>query len=300
MNQNSEVAYVVVTPVRDEGRTIAQTIESFAAQTIRPRRWIIVNDGSSDDTGRIADAAAAKHPWITVVHRPNRGFRKTGGGVIEAFYAGYELVRHDEWDFIGKFDADLSFDPDFFKSCFERFTADPKLGIGGGTVWEFREGRWTVGSPGDPAFHVRGATKLYRRACWEQIGGLIQELGWDTVDELKANMLGWRTCTFGDLKLCHYKLTGSADGRWKHLIKAGRANYVTGYHPLFMVVKCLKRWQQKPYFIAPLGLAVGFFSGYAVRAPRITDERLVRWVRRQQINCLRFRTSLWAGNRLDG
>jgi poly-beta-1,6-N-acetyl-D-glucosamine synthase len=297
MKPQDPPSYVVVTPVRDEGRNIPHTIRSFASQSILPKRWIVVDDGSSDETGKLADEAARQHPWITVLHRTNRGFRKTGGGVVEAFYHWYELVRGEDWDFIGKVDADLSFDADYFERCFERFRKDPTLGVGGGTVWEYKERGWEVGSPTDPVFHVRGATKLYRRACWEQVGGLIQELGWDTVDELKANMLGWRTYTFKDLKLCHYKTTGSADGRWRHVVNAGRANYVTGYHPLFMILKCLKRWRQRPYFIAPFGLAVGFFSGYTKGVPRVNDEPLVHWVRRQQIRRLCLRSSLWGADR---
>jgi glycosyltransferase involved in cell wall biosynthesis len=296
MSTKATVNYVIITPVRDEARRIAQTIDSFTKQTIPPRRWIIVNDGSKDETGPLADAAAKKYPWITVLHRTDRGFRKTGGGVIEAFYTGYELVRGEAWDFIGKIDADLSFEADYFEKSFSKFEQDARLGIGGGKILEFKTNAWVTGSPGDPLFHVRGATKIYRRSCWDQIGGLIQELGWDTVDELKANMLGWRTYTFNDVSLHHHKLTGSADGCWNHLINAGRANYITGYHPLFMVMKCLKRWRQRPYFIAPIGLAVGYFSGYTQRTPQVHDEPLVRWVRREQIRTLCFRSSLWAGD----
>jgi poly-beta-1,6-N-acetyl-D-glucosamine synthase len=294
MNRTQSVAYVVVTPVRDEASNIPHTIASFASQSLLPQRWILVDDGSSDATGRIADEAAAQHPWITVIHRQNRGFRKTGGGVVEAFHSGYERVQGQPWDFLAKMDADLSFEPDYFEKCFAKFAQDPKLGIAGGLVWEHRNGKLVVGSPGDPAFHVRGATKVYRRKCWEQIGGLMESLGWDTVDELKANMLGWRTATFKDLKLIHHKLLGSADGSWKHVINAGRANYVTGYHPLFMILKCLKRYKQKPYLVAAFGLFLGFFSGYVKRVPRVQDESLIRWVRDQQMRRLRLKSSLWS------
>jgi len=291
---HNPVNYVVITPVRDEESCLPFTIESFAKQTIIPQQWVIVNDGSTDATGRVADEAARKYPWITVIHRENRGFRKPGGGVVEAFNCGYELVQNGSWEFIAKVDGDLSFEPDHFEKCFAKFDHDTKLGLGGGLVWEYVDGKVVVGSPGDAAFHVRGATKVYRRECWQQIGGFIQSMGWDSVDELKANMLGWHTYTFKDLKVVHHKLTGAAEGFWNNVIKLGLANYVTGYHPLFMILKCVLRLREKPYLITSIGLCVGFFSGYLRKVPRVDDEPLIRWVRNQQIRRLCFRSSLWS------
>src|SRR5690606_4167602 len=102
----------------------------------------------------------------TVVHRPDRGYRAAGGGVIEAFYSGYGLCADEQWDFIVKLDGDVSFAPDYFERCLDRFAADLRLGIGGGTVLRVERGQPRIDSPGDPAFHVRGATKIYRRDCW--------------------------------------------------------------------------------------------------------------------------------------
>jgi glycosyltransferase involved in cell wall biosynthesis len=252
-----------------------------------------VDDGSSDGTGALADEAAASHEWITVVHRANRGFRKTGGGVVEAFQAGYAVLGGQHWDFIAKLDADLSFERNYFEEIIKRFEADPKLGLAGGVIWERRGSRLVVGSPADPPFHVRGATKIYRRQCWRDIGGLVQDLGWDTVDEVKANMLGWRTGTFEGLRVVHHKPTGSADGPWSHLLNQGRCNYVTGYHPLFMACKCIKNLPRKPYILASLGMAIGFISGYLQHAPRVRDTELVLWLRRQQLRRLTLRRSIY-------
>ena len=127
-------SYVVVTPARDEAKYIPLTIASLAAQSIRPLRWVIVNDGSTDETGRIADEAARSHAWITVVNRVDRGFRKAGGGVVDAFYEGYRCVEDDAWDYLIKLDGDLSFAPDYFEKCFEHFDENPRLGIAGGTI----------------------------------------------------------------------------------------------------------------------------------------------------------------------
>src|SRR5262245_55685144 len=99
-------------------------------QTLRPRLWVCVDDGSSDSTGALVRRAAAQHDWIRVVRRSDRGFRKSGSGVIEAFNDGLRAIGGLPWDYLVKFDGDLSFVPSFFASCFERFAAEPKLGIG--------------------------------------------------------------------------------------------------------------------------------------------------------------------------
>jgi glycosyltransferase involved in cell wall biosynthesis len=296
--------YIVITPVRNEERHFAATVASMVAQTIRPRCWVIVNDGSTDKTGEIAERAASEHPWIHVLHRLDRGYRKQGGGVIEAFYDGFGLVTSPDfrlakqdafpWNFLVKLDGDLSFAPDYFANCFAHFADDRKLGIGGGRIYCTVKGNEVEDSPGDPSFHVRGATKIYRRACWEAIGGLLVAPGWDTLDELKANMLGWKTCSFKGLKILQLKATGSADGTWRNWFKNGRANYITGYHPLFMLTKCARRLFLKPIGIGAVGLFCGFLSGYLRRVPQVADQQLIGYLRRQQLNRLLLRESLWS------
>ncbi len=285
--------YALVTPVRNEAEHFRRTIDSVLAQTLRPALWVIVDDGSSDATGSLADQASREQPWIRVVHRTDRGFRQQGGGVIEAFYEGFELCRQIPWEFMVKLDGDLSFDQDYFRDCLGRFSENPKLGIGGGLVCRSAGGQWVADSRGDPRFHVRGATKIYRRACWDQIGGVLPAPGWDTVDELKANMQGWQTGTFDDLKLLQHKDTGSADGAWNNWVKNGVANYITAYHPLFMLVKCLKRVFARPYLLGALGLAYGFVRGYVRRTPRVDAPGYRRYVRSQQFRKLTLRPSIW-------
>src|ERR1039458_440044 len=189
----SSAKYIVISPVRNEEQYLPQTIQCMAAQTTRPLCWLLIDDGSTDGTGRIIDDAAAQHPWLKALHRKDRGFRQAGGGVMEAFCDGYGRLSTFNpqpadlsWQFLVKFDGDLSFSPDYFEQCFNRFACDPKLGIGGGTICNQLNGALEVESKVDPVFHVRGATKIYRRQCWDQIGGLIRAPGWDTVDEVKA------------------------------------------------------------------------------------------------------------------
>jgi len=286
--------YVIISPVRNEAKYLPLTVGSLARQTIRPRRWVIVDDGSTDDTGEIADEAAKQHDWIHAVHRADRGFRRAGGGVIEAFYSGYQVVENDAWDYVVKLDGDVSFEQDYFERCFAHFSADPRLGIGGGLICNLRNGVVEEESKVDPRFHVRGATKIYRAECWRAIGGLIRAPGWDTLDEVKANMLGWATRTLEDIPAIHHRPTGAAYGRWNDLTKNGLANYVAGYHPLFMFVKCIRRLVERPYLIGSAALWFGFLKGYVKRIPRVDDKALIRYFRQQQINRLLGRKSLWS------
>ena len=285
------IRYIIITPARDEEAYLEKTIESVLQQTIQPQYWVIVNDGSGDRTGEIIDRYAAKHPWIIARHRSNRGFREAGGGVIVTFYDGYAQVPAGEWDFLVKLDADLSFASDYFEQCFAEFERDPLLGIGGGGIYHEEDGELKLEH--NPKFHVRGATKIYRRECWDELGGLLKAPGWDTVDELKANMLGWSTRTFAELRLWHYRFTGAADGAWKDWVKNGKANYITGYHPLFMLMKCARKVVKRPYVLASAGLGWGFISGYWRRIPQVQDRNLIRYTRNQQMRKMLMLESIW-------
>jgi glycosyltransferase involved in cell wall biosynthesis len=285
--------YIIITPARNEAAHVQKTIDSIVAQTLRPSRWIIVNDGSSDDTAKIIRAAAAQHSWITVVDRPDRGRREAGGGVIATFYDGYKLIAEHPWEFVVKLDGDLSFGPDYFKDCLAEFGKNPKLGIGGGACCLEINGQVQVEFPNDPSYHVRGPTKLYRRACWQDIGGLVKAPGWDGIDEIKANMHGWQTRTFPQIRLVHHRPTGSAYGSWTDSVKCGLANYITGYHPVFIVCKCAKRFLAKPFSLAPLALFTGFLKGYVKKMPQVDDKELIHYLRQQQWRALTFRKNLW-------
>ena len=284
-------SYVIITPVRDEEVYLGKVIDSVCGQTVQPAQWTIVDDGSTDQTGQIADAAAAAHPWIHVVHRGDRGFRKSGGGVVEAFYAGYSSLQHSGWDFIVKLDADLSFARDYFEKCFEHFSRDRQLGIGGGEICHEVAGQLKVEQ--NPRFHVRGATKIYRRECWEAIGGLWPAPGWDTIDEVKANMLGWKTYAFTHLPVAHYRVTGTEDGLIRDRVKHGVACYVSGYHPLFVAASCVRRLTAKPRIVGSAAILYGFVKSYFTRPPRVQDDSYVSYIRRQQMNRLRGLETIW-------
>jgi len=282
--------YCVVTPVRNEEEYLPITIAAVAAQTMLPVEWIIVNDGSTDRTAEIIDDAAAKYPWIRAFHRTNRGFRSTGGG-IDGFLDGIERLRCNNWNFLVNLDGDLSFPPDYFEGCFRHFQEDPKLGIVGGTVYNKIGDSLVLDKVAD--FHVRGATKVYRRECWDSLGGMLRGLGWDTVDEVKANMRGWRTQSFPELHLTHYRVTGTAEGVWWGLVKDGHADYIVGYHPLFFAAKCARRLFRPPILLGSVGLMYGYLRSVVRRAPRVEDKEFVGYVRSQQLRRLLGRPTIW-------
>jgi glycosyltransferase involved in cell wall biosynthesis len=296
MNDRSEKGryrYIIISPVRDEELYIEKTISSMLAQTRKPILWIIVNDGSKDNTGKILDVYSKKYKWIKAIHRENRGYRSAGSGVIEAFYDGYSCINRDGWDFILKLDGDLSFAGNYMQRCLEKFEDNPKLGIGSGTIYVSEGGSLKIDSAGDPLFHVRGASKIYRRACWEKISPLVAAPGWDTIDEIKANFYGWKTETFSGIKLVQHKPTGGAEGDWKNFYKNGIANYHSGYHPVFMFGKIVKRCFQKPYVVASTGLLCGFLSGYLKRMPMKNDKEMIAYIRKQQILRVLMRPSIY-------
>jgi poly-beta-1,6-N-acetyl-D-glucosamine synthase len=285
------IKYVVVTPVRDEEAYLRLTIESIIGQTLRPVQYVVVNDGSKDKTGEIIDDYARQHSWIRAVHRKDRGFRKVGGGIIEAFNAGLDAATCKDWDFLSKMDGDLSFGPDYFQKCFEHFETDPKLGVGGGYLYHITDGKRELEV--NPLFHVRGGVKIYRRACWEGIGGLWVGPGSDTVDDVKANMLGWTSRSFPELLIHHHRVTGSAYGLWGAAVKDGRADHVSGYHPLFILAKSVARLPRKPYVIGSIGLLWGHIKCHLNGTKRINDAQLIKYLRRQQMARLLGHETIW-------
>jgi poly-beta-1,6-N-acetyl-D-glucosamine synthase len=286
--------YVVVTPVRNEAKHLARTIDSMVIQSAPPEEWLIVDDGSTDGTLELAQAASERVSWIKVIPRADRGFRKAGAGVVEAFYDGFNQVRCADWDLLVKLDGDLEFERRYFEDILRAFADEPKLGIAGGDIYHFEGGLRVIESKTDPAFHVRGANKTYRRECWEQIGGLFSVTGWDTLDEVKANMLGWTTRRIAGLGMLHLKPTGAADGTWKDAFKNGRGSYISGYHPVFLLARAGRRLFKRPYFVTTAGLCAGYFSSYIRRVPRIDDRALIRFLRKQQVNKMLAKNSLWS------
>lgn len=288
---SGQVRYVVVTPVRDEEAYLRLTVESVIKQTILPVEYAVVNDGSKDRTGYIIEEYARQYPWIRAVHRQDRGYRKWGAGIIEAFYDGFHALTCTDWEFMSKLDGDLSFAPDYFEGAFKKFAANPKLGIGGGFLYHVEDGHKTLET--HPTFHVRGGAKIYRRSCWDQLGGLWVGPGSDTVDEVKANMLGWSTMSFIDLQMQHHRWTGEAYGRWGGIAKNGKTDYVSGYHPLFVLAKAVSRIASRPYVVGSLALLYGYAAAHIEKIPRVDDEKLIKYLQQQQLAKLVGKETIW-------
>jgi hypothetical protein len=260
------------------------------AQTLLPAEWIIVDDGSGDGTPVIVQEYARRHPWIRGLHRPNRGRRLPGAGVVEAFYEGFRSLGSQDWEFLVKLDADLSFAPDFFRTALAHFRDQSSLGIGGARLCQIVNGAPIAEAGLD--FHVRGASRIYRRQCWEAIGGIVAAPGWDTVDEITAAMRGWTTASFSDVIACHHRPTGGA-GRWRDMVKRGQGCYFSGYHPLYVAARCLRHLGSKPYLLGAMGMGAGFVSGYFGAINRQRDPALVRYVHEQQWRRMWGGKSMW-------
>ncbi len=283
--------YVVISPVRDEERFIDKTIRSVISQTVLPVAYIIVDDGSSDKTGEIIDSFARQYPWIIALHRKDRGFRNSAGGEVQAFYFGFEHANDMTWDYIVKLDGDLSFEKDYFEQCMNFFDKDPKLGLASGVIYNLENG--VLNLERTPRFHVRGAAKMYKKKLWDEMGGMYAINGWDTLDEVKANMLGFSTRNFPELKIVQHRATGMEVGIWKNAIKNGVGSYISGYHPLYLASKIIKRSFRWPFFIESLGLLYGYCKAIVSRKQRVNDPQLVKYLRKQQLNRLFLKPTIW-------
>jgi glycosyltransferase involved in cell wall biosynthesis len=288
--------YVIITPVRDEKRYVRHTINSVLSQSVHPVEWIIVDDGSSDGTGRILDKYAGEIDWIKVVHRTNQGFRAPGGKVVAAFYAGYDVLIDSRWDFIVKLDCDLSFEPDYFERLLGKFKQDEQLGIASGVYLEQNgTGLWKEIEM--PSYHAAGACKVIRRRCFEEIRGFVAKAGWDTVDEIRAMSRGWRTGHFRDLQMKHHKVEGSGVGINRTSMMHGEIYFLTGGSKLFFLLKIIHRIGTKPYLLNALALSWGYLRAVLNRRERLVTPEEVKCYQALLHKRLRMRARrLFVGN----
>lgn len=276
---NSKCTYVVISPVKDEEKHIETTIEAVLKQTIRPKRWVIVDDASRDKTSIILERYVNEYNWIQLLRIDRGAERSLGWAEIRAFAAGYDLVRDEDYDFIVKLDGDLAFPPDYFALLMERFQQDEKLGIASGECMERNGKGWYPSQK--PQYHASGASKVVRRKCFDDIGGFVLHRGWDTVDEIRAQAKGWRTKHFDDVKFFHLRKQGTASGYVSTGILDGEVYYWTGGGFLFFSLKFLHRSVTgRPFLIGGLAMLWGYFRLWVTRKKRIVSDAEAKSYRR--------------------
>jgi glycosyltransferase involved in cell wall biosynthesis len=284
-NKSVPYTYVLVTPARNEAAFIGLTLESVVRQTVRPLKWVIVSDGSTDGTDEIVGRYAARHPWIELVRMPERRERHFAGKV-HAFNAGYARLEGIKYDVLGSMDGDISFGPDYFSFLLGKLVQDPALGLVG-TPFKDR-------STYDYRFvsieHVSGACQVFRRACFEDIGGYVavRSGGVDHIAVLTARMKGWKTRTFTETFCVHHRPMGSAErGVLRSKFRTGALDYALGGHPVWEVFRTAYQVTRRPYAIGGLTLLAGYVSASVQRKDRPISAELVAFRRREQIDRLK-------------
>jgi len=265
--------YLLVSPCRDEADYLQTTIDTVAAQSVLPAKWLIVDDGSTDATPEILARAAAKYPLIQVVRREDRGHRLVGPGVIDAVYHGLSHVDIDDYDYVCKFDCDLEMPPRYFERTMELFEQDPWLGTLSGKL-HLRFGKREVQERTGDENSV-GPVKFYRVTCFKAIGGFVRQVCWDGIDGHMCRMRGWvaRSVDDPELRIIHLRQMGSSHvSLWNGRIRWGRGKYFMGSSAPYMAAVALYRMAERPYLISGLGILWGYIKARLENEPRIEDQ----------------------------
>ena len=294
------LTYVLITPARNEEAFIEKTIESVIHQTFPPMKWVIVDDGSTDKTPEIISRYLAQYPWIEMVQMPPRRDRSFAAKV-HSFNAGYERVKDLPYEIIGNMDADISFDEDFLEFLVGRFAEDP--------TWAWPErfsGKRGYSSETDSfegQKHVSGQCQLFRRKCFEEIGGYIPHRagGIDWMAVTTARMKGWKTKSFREKSFFHHRHMGTAErGVLASLFSYGEKDYYLGGHPLWELFRVAYRTTKRPYIFAGLALGAGYSWAFLRRTPRPVSRELMAFHRHEQMFKLKaILTSLLRFKRVD-
>ncbi|MBN2106728.1 MAG: glycosyltransferase [Deltaproteobacteria bacterium] len=278
--------YVLITPAKNEEAHIEKTIVSVLAQTALPLRWVIVSDGSADRTDAIVKKYSTEYPFIKLLRREVEGERNFSSKAF-AFNAGYEEVKILAFDFIGNLDADISFQRDYFEILINEFSKNKRLGLAGGKIFELINGTFVGQHISDDS--VAGAVQLFRKECFEKIGGYLPLAGGciDAVTEIKARQLGFLVQTFPEVKVLHHRRVAGAGGQlFKSRFKQGINFYLIGYHPVFIVLRVAYKINDPPFLISNLLRLFGYCWAYLHRYKRPVDKTLVAFIRQEQMEKL--------------
>ena len=282
---SDERQYCLITPCRDEAKFARRTLDSVTSQSVPPALWVIVDDGSTDQTPAILAEYAAKFPYIRVLRRENRGFRKLGGGVIDAFYHGYGTIDPKQFDFICKLDLDLDLPSKYFETLMKRMEAEPRIGTASGKPYFIDQGtgRRIMETCGDE--NSVGMVKFYRTACFEQIGGFVRELMWDGIDCHRCRMLGWIAVSWDDpdLNFEHLRPMGSSDRNWwTGRVRHGVGQYFMGTGVCYMTASAIRRLADPPVILGSAAILWGYFKSMIQRKPRYDDRDFRRFLNKYQ------------------
>jgi biofilm PGA synthesis N-glycosyltransferase PgaC len=284
---NEALSYVIITPARNEAQLIELTLKSVTAQTVLPLKWVIVSDGSTDGTDEIVSRYCADYPWIELVRMPERTERHFAGKVL-AFNAGYARVKNLDYRVIASLDADISFDPDYFKFLLGKLTENSSLGLTGtpfqelsGRVYDYRF---------VSAEHVSGACQVFRRECFEAIGGYMPVKGGsiDHIAVISSRMKGWKTQTYTEKVCLHHRLLGTAQRNvLSSKFKYGMKDYAIGNHPVWELFRSAYQMLQPPFCLGGMALGAGYFWAMLRRDDRPVSQELIVFHQEEQIRRLK-------------
>jgi poly-beta-1,6-N-acetyl-D-glucosamine synthase len=279
--------YLLISPCRDEAQYMRQTLDTVVAQSVLPAQWIIVDDGSTDDTPHILAEYVAQYPWITLVTRQNRGHRAVGPGVIDAFYAGYQTITPTDFEFVCKLDLDLRLPPRYFEILMQRMQDNPRLATCSGKAYVEQGSRLVNEGHGDET--SLGMTKFYRVSAFVAMGGFVREVMWDGIDCHRCRMLGLIACSWDEpeLRFVHLRPMGSSQqsiytGRMRH----GFGQYFMGTGFLYILASAIKKIPEKPYLTGAMAMLWGWGKSALQRQPRYNDLAFQRFLRSYQWRAL--------------
>jgi glycosyltransferase involved in cell wall biosynthesis len=268
-----------------------RTLESVMAQSVPPALWVVVDDGSTDDTPAILESYRSRMSYLRVVRRANRGRRSVGPGVIEAFYAGLETVTLEDFDYVCKLDLDLDLPRRYFELLMERMDANPRLGTTSGKPYVIAPGnRNLVAEVCGDEMSV-GMTKFYRVQCFREIGGFVRQVMWDGIDCHRCRMIGWVAESVDDeaLRFIHLRPMGSSEkGIWTGRVRWGYGQYFMGTAPVYMLASAIFRLPKHPILVGSVAMLWGYFSSALRGAGRYDDLEFRKFLRSYQYACLRL------------
>jgi hypothetical protein len=281
-HQPISAPFLIITPAHNEAALIGKTITSMIDQLVRPVRWVVVNDNSSDGTADIVREHAARHDFIQLVNYQRSGTRSFGQKA-RAFEAGRAAAASADYAYIGNLDADISLAPDYFQRLLREFDAEPRLGLAGGRVASLIDANFVDQNIAPDS--VAGAVQLFRRACFEGIGGYLAlpEGGIDSAAEIMARMQGWQVRTLSDLRVLEHRRTGSATAPpLVARFKEGACLQSLGYGFLFMILRSLHHLSDRPRLIGSTATIAGYLRRLLSGSPEAIPPEVVRFLRHEQ------------------